>query len=232
MATLPKLPDNLLTRDQLSRQNLADVLSLLQTLEALSIIAPDEPSQKALQSTAKLCLKPLMTATALFFDARTSLRVSALEPFDKLNPHVSALLKSYPFSAKLFAEDIVDRVHKQSLSQNKPADYILGRRFKSPFKRKRSTSSSEGHSKRPYQASSLMSNRPQQRQQNTYSTSSQQTTTSGPRRKDFRSQQTPAYQNQQTNRQIFRGRNRAARSGQDQSKPAFTKDRDNKKSNF
>lgn len=53
-------------------QHLLDLLNLLQTSEALAIVAKFEDNRKVHLAQAKLALKPLITASAMFLETPIS----------------------------------------------------------------------------------------------------------------------------------------------------------------
>ena len=122
---IPKLSDELLAKDLFARNHLSDLLSILQSSEGLAMSDSSEAGKKAHMGLAKLALRPLMSALALFFEARLALRKKALEKFDSVNPHVLSLIKCNPFSADIFAASTVESLLTQSQNQSKSLSVLL-----------------------------------------------------------------------------------------------------------
>jgi len=140
------LPYELLCNDLATRQHLLDLLNCLGGLESASISSAVDPSTKGFRALTKLSLKPVACATNLFFETRLTLRKEALEKFDPQNPHILGLLRSSPFSVKLFgsaeAKELITSARGLSKplfllgfsgSHKRPPTPLAGKRFKRAF---------------------------------------------------------------------------------------------------
>lgn len=73
------LPEELLSRDLHCQQHLLDLLNILQASEALPLAATSEDIKKVHLAQAKFTLRPLMSATVFFLEARVTLKKKELE---------------------------------------------------------------------------------------------------------------------------------------------------------
>jgi len=126
---IPNLPDELLAKDQAARQNLLDIWNSLAALGVVADSDVKEDLSKAVKAISKGMLRPLVVAFNAFREARTALRRKALEKCDKNNPYVLNLIKSSPFSVKLFPEKLVKEIMDSSLSLCRTIQSLLGARY-------------------------------------------------------------------------------------------------------
>jgi len=112
---LPNLPDELLSKDLTARQGLLDIWNSLGDLTVISDSDIQEDLSKAVRAVSKGLLRPLLGANNTFREITVSLRRKALEKCDQNNPYILRLIRSSPFSAKLFPEKLVKEFLDSSL---------------------------------------------------------------------------------------------------------------------
>ena len=143
---IPNLPDELLAKDQAARQNLLDIWDSLAALGVVADSDVKEDLSKAVKAISKGMLRPLVVAFNAFREARIALRRKALEKCDKNNPHVLNLIKSSPFSVKLFPEKLVKEIMDSSLSLCRTIHSLLG----APYTKRPSSAPYPRNQKRGY----------------------------------------------------------------------------------